>query len=231
VELIAELATGHGGDVSLAEEMIAAAADAGAHTVKIQSYSLARLNPRDPQAAWLKESYLDRAAHERLIKCCEQHRVGFLSTPFDYESFVMLRDELKQYRYKVASTGRVFSTIRSVHLAYIKSWPWGRKDEILEANVTANLTAIPLYPTPLEAVGAATLLDGWSDHTVGIETCQHMISQGAKIIEAHFYLPNRSRHMPWDKSPEQLRQIRDYWETVETMRSGISRTFRERWCA
>src|SRR3990167_840792 len=102
VEIIAELATSHGGDVALAEDMIAAAADSGAHTVKIQSYTLARLNPTDPQREWLTRAYLTEAAHERLIKCCERHRVRFLSTPCDPESLEMLR-RLGRQRFKVAS--------------------------------------------------------------------------------------------------------------------------------
>lgn len=227
VELIAELATGHGGDVSLAEDMIAAAADAGAHTVKIQSYSLNRLNPKDPQVAWLKEAYLDKAAHERLIACCEKHRVRFLSTPFDDQSLHLLRS-LGLTRFKLASTQSLPPMFRSGE-TFVKSWAWGRSDH--HRCIEANLTAIPLYPTPIEAVDRAPLLDGWSDHTPGIDACLYQISRGARVIEAHFYLPDRSRHMVWDKSPAQLQQIRDYIETVETMRSGVSRTFRERWCA
>lgn len=233
MELIAELATGHGGDVALAEDMIAAAADSGAHTIKIQSYSLKSLNPRDPQAAWLKESHLDEKAHDRLMAACAMRRVNFLSTPFDVASLEML-ESFRVTRLKIASSTASEQWWRhrqTVH--FVVSWPWGRKGEKQGwyEFIDAHLTAIPLYPTPLEAVDGVKLLDGWSDHTVGIEACQHMLSKGANVIEAHFYLPERSRHMPWDKSPAQLRQIRDYMDTVETMRTGVSKTFRDRWTA
>lgn len=228
VELIAELATAHGGDVALAEDMVAAAADAGAHTVKIQSYTLARLNPKDPQADWLRQSYLDEAAHERIIAACQRHRVGFLSTPFDRDALVMLL-RLSQGRIKVASTQTVWVGYAA---AYVKSWAWGVKPAMASGPmILANLTAIPLYPTPLEAVAAAPLLDGWSDHTEGTAVCKHMISRGARIIEAHFCLPGRSRQKPWDKTPAQLREIRDWADTVETLTTGVSQTFRERWTA
>jgi N,N'-diacetyllegionaminate synthase len=231
MELIAELATSHGGDVDLACDMVAAAADAGAHTVKIQSYTLARLNPKDPQAEWLTQSYLDEAAHVRLIEACAKHKVEFLSTPFDRESFAMLK-KLGLWRFKVASTGKPFS--EESGLDYVKSWPWGARQEWqgpITKNWIMHLTAIPLYPTPLEAVSAAPLLDGWSDHTIGTAACKHMISKGARIIEAHFCLPGRSRQMSWDKSPSEFREIRDWADAVETMTTGVSQTFRDRWKA
>ena len=231
IELIAELATGHGGDVDLACDMVAAAADAGAHTVKIQSYTLAHLNPRDPQADWLRQSHLNEAAHERLIEACAHHRVLFLSTPFDRAS-VLLLGKLGQYRVKVPSSLPVWNLQPEGGLQ-VKSWAWGLMPEVVprDSGIEAHLTAIPLYPTPAEAVCAAPLLDGWSDHTVGIAACQHMISRGARIIEAHFCLPGKSRQMPWDKSPAEFRAIRDWADTVEVMSTGVSTQFRERWCA
>lgn len=231
VELIAELATAHGGDVDLACDMVKAAADAGAHTVKIQSYTLQHLNKKDPQHAWLAQSVLDEKAHERIIKACAAAKVGFLSTPFDRESFEMLRHRFQQYRMKVASTQRLWGVGVGRPVVLLKSWPWGQRPDHSEAQRWDALTAIPLYPTPIECVNVAPLLDGWSDHTVGTAVCKHMISKGAKIIEAHFCLPNRSRVMAFDKTPEQLREIRDWADTVETLNTGVSQTFRERWNA
>lgn len=237
IELIAELATAHGGDVALAEDMVAAAVDAGAHTVKIQSYTLAHLNPKDPQFDWLKQAHLDAVAHERIVRACKKAGVRFLSTPFDRESLMMLLALQNGGRIKIASTQAVWTGLAAT---YIKSWPWGLRplnykypqhcsDE--EKRIVFHLTAIPLYPTPMEAVASAPLLDGWSDHTEGTAVCKHMISQGAKVIEAHFCLPGRSRQKPWDKTPEQFREIRDWVDTVETLTTGISQTFRERWSA
>src|ERR1044071_9041751 len=89
--IIAECATAHGGDLGLAEEMISAAAAAGADYVKFQTYDLDKLNPDDPQAEWLRKAHLTRKAHERLMDVAQSHNLKFLSTPFDAGSLTMLR--------------------------------------------------------------------------------------------------------------------------------------------
>lgn len=229
MELICELATSHGGDVALACDMVQAAADHGAHTVKIQSYTLARLNPTDPQYDWLVKAHLDERGHVAVMQACEKAKVQFLSTPFDRDSLLMLMG-LKQGRIKIASSQPVWNVSIQAAVCFLKSWPWGKRER-REERVVADLTAIPLYPTPLEAVVVAPLLDGWSDHTIGTAACKHMISKGARIIEAHFCLPGRSRQMAWDKTPAQLREIRDWMDQVATMTTGVSQQFRERWSA
>ena len=235
ITIIAEVATGHAGDLDIASDMIRAAADSGADYVKFQTYDLAKLNPQDPQAAWLKQAHLDRADHELLMRVCEQVGVKFLSTPFDPTSHRMLLD-LGLHTFKIASSEAHRGWWRHSG-EYIVSWPWGEQKpvhygQITNDNawvVTWNLTAIPLYPTPLEAVGRATMLDGWSDHCVGLEACQMALALGATAIEAHLTLPGKSRQMPWDKTPEQFKQLRDFADKCETMRSGVGATFRKRW--
>src|SRR5687768_11729747 len=90
-QLIAELSTNHGGDVDLACDMVRQAAEAGADYAKIQSYSLGKLNPADPQKDWLTQAHLDEAAHVRIIQACKDAGIRFLSTPFDADSLAMLR--------------------------------------------------------------------------------------------------------------------------------------------
>ena len=227
-ELIAELATNHGGDVDLACDMVRAAADAGADTVKIQSYTLAKLNPKDPQVDWLKQAHLDEAAHERVMKACQQAKVQFLSSSFDHKALLLLR-RLGQARIKIASSAPV--PLGVGYVTFLKSWPWGSKGAMSYPHVSAHLTAIPLYPTPLEAVLVAKRLDGWSDHVVGIDACCYMVAKGARVIEKHFSLPGKGRNCPWDADPGQFRALRDWSEQVETMTTGVSQTFRERWRA
>jgi N,N'-diacetyllegionaminate synthase len=238
--IIAELSTNHGGDIELACDMVRAAADAGCTYAKVQSYSLAKLNPRDAQADWLRQSHLDREDHERLIVACQDAGIRFLSTPFDAESLKMLR-ALGLHAFKVASSesGHTWWTPEPVEHWFV-SWPWGNAGRLppapfvggMEWHVEfSQLTAIPLYPTPLEAVGRATLLDGWSDHTVGLAACQWAIAHGARVIEAHMALPDRGRRNTWDKLPAELRQLRTFADEISTMTTGVATRFRERWTA
>lgn len=244
--IIAELSTNHGGDVSLAEDMIRAAADAGADYAKVQTYSLERLSPKDPQREWLMQSWLSPAAHERLLRVCETVGIQFLSTPFDYEALQMLRG-LGLRTFKIASSESGQGWWEHTLVEWIVSWPWGRTRPLLpkryvdhdgdEAGTApavqpaCNLTAIPLYPTPLECVERAPLLDGWSDHGEGLSACYRALALGAQVLEVHMALAGRGRLCAWDKSPTELRVLRKFAEDCCTMRTGVAERFRTRWSA
>lgn len=234
-EIIAECATSHGGDVKLAVEMVAQAAQAGADTVKFQTYSLDRLNPRDPQADWLRQAHLSKAAHETLMKACEAAGVQFLSTPFDADSLQMLR-ELGLTRFKVASSesGNDWWRSQIGNDDWLVSLPWGNGGCVSLPDKSkariAFLTAIPLYPTPLECLSRVTIGHGYSDHCDGTAACLYALARGAKVLEVHFTIPG-ARQKPWDKSAAQVRELRDFAEQVATMQSGVSQVFRDRWSA
>jgi N,N'-diacetyllegionaminate synthase len=228
--LIAELSTNHGGDVDLACEMVRQAAEAGATYAKIQTYSLERLNPTDPQADWLRQAHLDEAAHVRIFQACKDAGIQPLSTPFDVDSLKMLR-RLGLKTFKIASSESAAEWWgRQKGERWLVSYPWGLKPADTPQCIVA-LTAIPLYPTPLEAVGRAALLQGWSDHTCGLAACQWAIANGAKALEVHMKLSGRGRECSWDKTPAELRVLRDFADDCETLRSGVATRFRERWQA
>jgi hypothetical protein len=114
------------------------------------------------------------------------------------------------------------------------SWPWGVQAYPLRPDVfppVMHLTAIPLYPTPLECVGRAPLLDGWSCHAIGNAACLWAIANGATVIEAHLRLEGRGRQCAWDRTPAQFRELRDFADACETMRTGVNTQFRRRWTA
>lgn len=103
---IAEAGVNHNGKLNLAEDLIDAAADAGADAVKFQTFSADRLVTQDASKAdyqketagnegqyeMLQQFELDREAHERLIEYCEENEITFLSTPFDRKSADLLAD-------------------------------------------------------------------------------------------------------------------------------------------
>jgi sialic acid synthase SpsE len=232
-KICAELATGHGGKVDVALQMIDAAADAGCDAVKVQHYGA--VNPNDPQAAWIEQSRLTPSSLSTLSSRAKARGIEFWASPFSARALAELTSfvAIDVTRIKIASSEAHAPWWGYVLRAWapVISWPWGQQPS---TNVPhgIHLTAIPLYPTPLEAVYRAPLLDGWSDHTVGLDACLYMISQGAQWIEAHLTLgEGKSRVMPFDKMPDDFTRLREFAESVETMRSGIGATFRNRWTA
>jgi hypothetical protein len=146
----------------------------------------------------------------------------------------MLR-ELGLTTFKIASSesGHDWWQPRNISRPFGERWfvsyPWGQTEAgIGGVSSDIHLTAIPLYPTPLECVGRATLLEGYSCHAVGNDACFWALAQGAKVIEVHFTI-GRGRVCAWDRTPEQVRELRRFASAVETMTSGVSQQFRERW--
>lgn len=232
--IVCELATSHGGDLDVASDLIRAAADSGADLVKLQTYDPHKIHPQDPQRDWLVQAHLTKADHEYLLKVAQQVGIELFSTPFCADSLQMLRD-LGLTRFKIASSEsrsewyRTAQGVRQGDEQWIVSYPWGRGP--WGPSWVTRLTAIPLYPTPLECVGQATLLEGYSDHGEGIAACQWALAQGARMIEVHVCLPGKSRQKPFDKTPEQVRDLRQFAEQMTTIRSGVNQVFRNRWSA
>jgi N,N'-diacetyllegionaminate synthase len=227
VILIAELATGHGGDLELAARMIREAAAAGATHVKTQAYRLERLNPHDPQADWLRQSVLSVDGHRRLMDEADDCGVTYCSTPFDADSLEDLRGlGLRTFKIASSESGRSWWRPEADEHWFV-SYPWGLTDGETEG---VALTAIPLYPTPLACVGRAELLDGWSDHGEGLSACYRALALGAGTLEVHLTIPG-ARCMAWDKTPAQVEAVRAFGEDVATMTGGVARQYRERWSA
>lgn len=106
VLIIAEAGVNHNGDISLAHRLVDAAADAGADTVKFQTfvadavvteYAEAAAYQRNAvgdnsQREMLRRLQLDRKAHEELIGHCRDRAIQFCSTAFDDASIDLLHD-------------------------------------------------------------------------------------------------------------------------------------------
>jgi len=105
--LVAEIGINHNGDISLAEEMVQAAADAGADAVKFQNYRTEDFlsdhsltytytsqgqEITESQFQMFKRCELSRADLDHLKKCCDFAGVEFFSTPTSNEGI----EDLKQ---------------------------------------------------------------------------------------------------------------------------------------
>ena len=115
--IVAEAGVNHNGDLTAAEKLIEAAANAGADLVKFQTFRAESLvtalapkadyqivNARDDfgQKTMLKRLELSYQIHTELIAHCRSKKIGFFSTAFDLESLDML-EKLGLNLFKVPS--------------------------------------------------------------------------------------------------------------------------------
>ncbi|PHQ14443.1 N-acetylneuraminate synthase [Marinobacter profundi] len=105
--IIAEAGVNHNGDMALAKELIAVAADAGADLVKFQTFTASKItsrsapkaeyqkgttDPEESQQEMIRKLELTRENHLELIAECKKRGIGFFSTAFDNDSFDLLEE-------------------------------------------------------------------------------------------------------------------------------------------
>lgn len=248
VIVIAEGGVNHNGSVDTAIEMVHAAAAAGADYIKFQTFKAEKLvapsakkaeyqknncgDADDSQLAMLKALELSDEDFRRIADECTKLGIGFMSTPFDFDSIDTLADfnmdfwkipsgEITNLPYlrKIASKGGKvilstgMSTIDEVKAAV----------EVLEAGGISRenidlLHCTTQYPTPYDAVNLKAMDElrklrchsvGYSDHTLGIVVPVAAAALGAAIIEKHFTL-DKTMPGPDHKaslSPEELKAM------------------------
>ena len=105
IYIIAEAGVNHNGSLELAGKLVDVAADAGADSVKFQTFRAEALvsgtapkadyqkkntSGAESQLDMLRKLELDEAAHRALADHCRIRGIQFLSTPFDAESIELL---------------------------------------------------------------------------------------------------------------------------------------------
>ena len=105
--VIAEAGVNHNGDMKLAKQLVAVAAEAGADFVKFQTFIASNLvsqsapkaeyqkdttDPEESQQEMIRKLELTREDHLILLEECKKHGVGFFSTAFDKDSIDLLEN-------------------------------------------------------------------------------------------------------------------------------------------
>ena len=82
-KIIAEIGFNHEGNIAMAEEMIKAAAQAGANAVKFQTFRAIDLAlPNAPHYKAIKSGEMNLKQHQELFHIAKDCGVHFISTPF-----------------------------------------------------------------------------------------------------------------------------------------------------
>ena len=213
--IIAEVGANHNRSLSLAKEMIDAAAEAGADAVKFQIYSAETLYSRKtPRHSGygkdlfdlIKEIETPRAWLPELDYYCKKRNILFFASPFDNGAVDEL-DEVSSL-FKIAS----FELVDLPFLRYcaskgkpmIISTGLANMEEIEDAYLACRemgneqivfLQCASMYPSPpsimnlraMETIRRAFNVPvGLSDHTRGIHISVAAAAMGASVIEKHF---------------------------------------------
>lgn len=234
--IIAEIASNHLGDVSLAVRFIEVAAQSGVDYVKFQSSRYEDLvNKNDLQADWIRKTSLTDETHFKLIEECQKNNVKFLTTCFsvsrvaflsslsldevklaspDLLSFSMIERLSQGFKHLIISTG--MHTKKDIKIAI---------DFLIKNKINATLMhAVSLYPTPLDKNFMYKYLwlkdsyphVGFSNHCSSIEPIKFAMANGAEIVEAHLKLgqDGPGRATPFDILPDDFRELVSYRNTL-----------------
>lgn len=208
--IIAEIGINHGGDISVAKQLIDSAARAGADAVKFQTYiTEKRVSKDSPIFDILKKCELPFEAFKELKVYSKKQNIEFFSTPFDIESVDYL-ESINVGLYKIASfdIGNMDLLIKvaKTNKPIIMSVGMSSSDEITKAyncikkynGRIALLHCVSAYPTNERDSNISAIFSlnesfkdciiGQSDHTNDIDVPIYSVCSGAQILEKHFKL-------------------------------------------
>ena len=201
--IIAEIGINHNGSLNLAHELIRQARIAGADIAKFQFYDPYKIFGPDgsyPNAEALTQALTVQFGFDeakQLKAWCDQEGIEFMASVFDQERFGWM-ESLGVTRHKIASRSVEETALCQRILAtggetFISLGFWRGTGVPYTAANARYLYCVPKYPTPYEEVRmpssfAASVYQGFSDHTIGIEASLVAVGRGARIIEKHFTL-------------------------------------------
>lgn len=213
VLIVAEIGNNHEGSLSLAKKMIKLAKNCGADAVKFQTIKPDKLieNRNIGRLNQLKKYQFTTSQFIKLKKYSDSLDIIFLSTPFDTKAVDNLNPLVPAFKISsgdndyydlinkillkkkpiLISTGMTSLKDVSNLIKFIK------KNNKFKSDIYDNLTllhCVSMYPTNLENTNVDKISSlkkfkctvGYSDHTLGIETCLIAVMKGARVIEKHF---------------------------------------------
>jgi N,N'-diacetyllegionaminate synthase len=210
--VVAELGLNHGGDIGRAIEMVYAARDAGANSIKAQAFSPRCFLSKNaeykgkPQLELFESNALSDNDIAKLAARCNDIGMPFFATPDCLYHALMLVD-LGVQVIKIGSDDLDYipflEEIAKIGLPVILSSGMSTDAErriainlFSKARVElAMLVCTSLYPTPIESAQLYRIQEyrhmaiiGYSDHTDDTDTAAAAVLLGAKIVEKHFTL-------------------------------------------
>ena len=213
--IVAEMSGNHNQSLDRAIKIIEAAAQAGAHAIKLQTYTADTLTLNsnkedfqinDPQSLWAgktlhelyKEAYTPWEWHEPLIRRCKELEIFCFSTPFD-ETAVDFLEELNMPMYKIASFELthipLLKKIARTKKPIVMSTGMATEQEIAEAitaiksennNKIIILKCTSTYPASPENTNISTIPDMRERFQVPVGLSDHTMGIGVAVASVAY---------------------------------------------
>jgi sialic acid synthase SpsE len=226
VEIISEIGINHNGDFRLIEELIRQSSAGGSDFAKFQLYSSERVFGDSSRKK--NEFTFDQV--NTIKQICDAYNIEFFASVFDEEKLEWCID-LQVSHIKIASRtlkkepSLCRSIIQKNLKTYISLGMWDSESLPYSDHNVGYFNCISKYPTSILDLKKTKFLPysgnivGYSDHSYGIASCLHQISNGASIIEKHFTL---NKGMPGNDhvgsmNIEELKQLRDLGDQISSL--------------
>lgn len=245
-KIIADACCNHMGNEFLMEEMVRIAAKCGADYIKFQLFDANTLNTNYPNYDEAYKRYKKQQIDEDRLKgireACDKHGIELMLTVF-HESLVSLAGKYAD-AFKIASpdfgnsylVGLVSNAAKKQNKPVVVSTGMTDIFELMTCTQSYRykdykiyyLYCISKYPTDPKEIDYTTMkeLDGFSDHTLGIDCAKKAIDMGVEWIEKHFTLCRDFEgkdHFISIDAP-QLRELCEYRDYIHTCEN-----YKKRW--
>ena len=256
--IVAEAGVNHNGNLRIAKKLIDVAKESGADFVKFQSFKAQKIVSKnavkaayqkksigksETQFEMLKKLELTKKDHEKLIAYCKKRSIKFLSSPFDTDSILLLKNlgisigkipsgeitNLPYLEQMAAAFDQLFVSTGMCDLNEVEAAlnvlirSGAKKEKITVLHCTTE------YPTPMEEVNLIAMLTmqkkfgvkvGYSDHTAGIEIPIAAATLGAAVIEKHFTL-DRNMKGPDHKASLEPKELKAMITAIRNIEKAL----------
>lgn len=194
MKFVAEIGMNHNGNFDLCYELIKQAKYSGADIAKFQ------LGWRDGKG---EINQIDDKIIKTLLSWGDYFDIEIMFSIISDKAFKMIQ-KYKMNKYKIASRTLIDNfklaekIIKENKTTYVSLGMWENKNFPFNNKNIRYLWCKSLYPTYDKDLKnfpknfSKNKYYGYSDHTIGIETCLLAISRGAELIEKHFTLDKSS---------------------------------------
>ena len=213
ITFISEVGMNHNGNLDLSYELIKQSKFSGADIVKFQ------LGWRNKPG---EINVIDVKRIKQLIEWSKYFEIELMFSVISNDAYEIIK-KFNFKKYKIASRtvkenrnlSKKILKLGEETFIYLGMWkgknlPFKKNKKIKYLYCVSKYPCFPKDLLNLPKKFDNTLYDGYSDHSIGVETCLIAIARGANIIEKHFTLDksdNTIRDNALSATPEEFRTL------------------------